>query len=96
MSLSVLVFSYCMPRSGIVGSCGSYILFFKDLLYCSPSWLYQFIFLPVVQEGSLHILSSIYCLFNDSHSDQCEVILHLLIVCFSGTELHEWLVYFGD
>ena len=34
---------------------------------------------------SLHTLSSIYCLysFNDSHSDQYEVILHWVLICIS-------------
>ena len=53
VSLSVMVFSDCMPRSGIVGSCGNSILFFKDSPYCSPLWLYQFIFPLTMQEGSL-------------------------------------------
>ena len=80
VSFRVRVFSRYMPRNGIAGSYGnSYFQFFKEP-YCSPQWLYQLIFLPTVQEGSLFSTPSpafIICrLFNDGHSDQCEVIPH--------------------
>ena len=57
-----------------------YFQIFKETPYCSPQWLYQFIFPPKVQETSLFSTSSpafIFCrLFDDSHSDWCEVIPH--------------------
>ena len=37
VSLGIMVFSGCMPRIGIAGSCGSPIFsFFKDPAYSSP------------------------------------------------------------
>ena len=36
VSLSDLVSSVCMPRSGIAGSYGSSIQFFKESPHCSP------------------------------------------------------------
>ena len=46
-----------MPRSGIAGSYDNSIFsFFKEPPYCSPSWLYQFTFLPRV-----HVLSHFSC-----------------------------------
>ena len=51
-------------------------LYFKE----SPECLYQFAFLPTVQEGSLFSTQSpafILCgHFDDSHSDWCEMIPH--------------------
>ena len=42
-SLSVMVFSGYMARSGMLGSHGSSIpRFFKEYPCCSPLWLYQF------------------------------------------------------
>ena len=80
VSLSVLVSSGYMPRSGIAGSCGGFIPSFLRNLYCLPLWLYQFIFPLAVQEGSLFSTPSpafIVCrLFDDGHSDRCEVIRH--------------------
>ena len=43
-----------MPRSGIAGPYGGFVPnFFKESPYRLPQWLYQFTFLPTVQEGSL-------------------------------------------
>ena len=36
VSLSILVSSLCMPRSGIAGSYGSSISLFKESPHCSP------------------------------------------------------------
>ena len=66
---------------GIVGSYGGFIpSFLKESLYLLPQWLYQFTFPPIVQEHSLFSTPSpafIVCrVFDDVHSDQCEVISH--------------------
>ena len=57
-----------------------YSQFFKESPYCLPQWLYQFTFPPIVQECSLFTTPSpafIVCrLFDDGHSDWCEVISH--------------------
>ena len=54
--------------------------FLKDSPYHLPQWLYQFTFPPTVQECSLFSTlfpAFIVCrLFDESHSDQCEVIAH--------------------
>ena len=81
VSFSVLVSSGYMPRSGSAGSYGGFIpSFFKESPYCLPKWLCQLTFLPTVQEHSLFSTSSpafIVCrLFDDGHSDWCEVISH--------------------
>ena len=70
-----------MPRSGIEGSCGSSTFsLFKETPYCFPQWLHQFTFPPTVQKGSFFSTPSpsfIICrLFDDGHSDRCEVIPH--------------------
>ena len=70
-----------MSKSGIAGSYGGFIpSFFKESPYRLPEWMYQFTFPPRVQERSLFSTPSpafIVCrLFNDDHSDWCEVISH--------------------
>ena len=80
-SFSVLVSSGYMPSSVIAGSYGGFIpSFFKESPYHLPQWLYQFTFPPTVQEGSLFSTpfpGFIVCkLFDDGHSNQCEVISH--------------------
>ena len=81
VSFSILVSSEYMPRNGISGSYGGFIpSFFKESPYLLPQWLYQFTFPPTVQECSLFSTPSpafIVCrLFDDGHSDWCEVISH--------------------
>ena len=57
-----------------------YFQSFKEPPYCSPQWLYQFTFPPTVQESFLFSTPSPACivcrLFDDGHSDQCEVMPH--------------------
>ena len=64
-----------------------FLVFFKESPYRLPEWLYQFTFLPTVQECSLFSTPSpafIVCrLFDDGHSDWCEVISHCVLISIS-------------
>ena len=79
-----LVFSFFsgyIPMSGITGSYGSSIFsFLKNFNYSFLQWVYHFTFLPTLYEGSLFSISLqtfVICrLFDDSHSDRCEMISH--------------------
>ena len=55
--------------------------------HCSPQQLYSVTFPPTVQKGSLFSTPSrafIVCRFFDAgHSDQCEVISHLVLISIS-------------
>ena len=82
----IIVLSGYMPRSGIAGSYGNSLQFLEEPLYCSPWWLYQFTFLPTVQEDSLFSTFSppLTCRFlNDGYSDQWEVVLIVVLNCIS-------------
>ena len=94
VSFSILVSSVYIPGSGIARSYGGFIpSFFKESRYHLPQWLYKFTFRPTVQERSLLCTPSpalIVCrLFDESHSDWCEVVSHC-----SSFDLHlssnEW------
>ena len=80
MSFSVLVSSGYMLRGGIAWSYGGFIPSFYGITIHLPQWLYQFTFPPTGQECSLFSTpspASIVCrLFEDGHSDRCEVISH--------------------
>ena len=81
VSFSILVSSGYMPRSGIAGSYGGFIpSFLKECPYHLPYWLYQFTFPPTVQELFFFSTTSpaftVCRLFDDGHSDWCEVISH--------------------
>ena len=77
-------FSYTsgyIPRSGVARSYGGFIpSFLKKSPYHLPQWLYKFTLPPTVQEYSLFSTCSpafIVCrVFDDGHSDPCEVISH--------------------
>ena len=64
-----------------------YFYFSRDSPYCFLQWLYQFAFPPVMCRGSVSSSSLpafIICrLFDDSHSDKCEVISHCVLICIS-------------
>ena len=78
--LVCLVLGGYIPRSRIAGSYSSSIfIYFEKPPYCYPQWLHQFTFPPTLYKGSLFFIFSptfVICgLFDDSHSDRCEVIL---------------------
>ena len=64
------------------------VLFFEEPPYYFPQWLHQFSIPPTVFKGLLFSISSpkfVTCgLFEHSHSDQFEVIIHC------GFDLHSW------
>ena len=81
MTLFELWFSQGIcPVVGLLGRMVVLFLVFKEPLYCSPYWLYQFTFPPTVQEGSLLSTPSpafIVCrFFDDGDSEWCEMISH--------------------
>ena len=75
---SVFVFFRYILKSEIAGSCVSSI--FEKPPYCFPQWLHKFTLLAIIFKGSLFSTSLltfvIYVLFDDIHSDSCEVISH--------------------
>ena len=60
--------------------CQFYSQFFKEAPYHLSQWLYQFTLPPTVQGHSFFSTPSpafiVYRLFDDGHSDRCEVISH--------------------
>ena len=88
MSLSDLVSLVCMPLKGLLGHMVVLFLVFKGI-----SVLFSIgavpICIPTHSVGEfpfLHTLPSIYCLqiffFYDDHSDQCEVIVIIVLFAF--------------
>ena len=77
-----------VPRSGIAESYGSSMFSFWE-----PSILFSTVAIPIyvpissVQGLSFfHILANICCVcsfFDDRHSQRCEVISHLVLICIS-------------
>ena len=61
------------------------VVFFQELSYSFPQWIYQFTFPPRVHKGSPFSISSlmlISCIFGNSHSNRHKVISHY------GFDLH--------
>ena len=89
VSFSILVFSGCMPRSGIAGSYGGFIptflwnlhtVFHSD--YIDLHSHQQCKSIPLSPHPLRHLLLWIFKFFDDGHSDWCEVIFHC------GFDLH--------
>ena len=80
MSFSILVSSGYMPKSGIAGLYGSSTVSLRNLHTILRSDCASFTFPPTVKEDSLFSPPSpafIICvLFDNDHSDWCEVISH--------------------
>ena len=78
VSLSILVSSGYMTRSGISGSYGGFIPSFLGISIPS-SIVTVSVYIPSKSARGfsfLYTLSSIVCRFFDSHSDLCEVLSH--------------------
>ena len=76
---SVFVSFGYIPRSLRSGPYGSFIFsFLEKFPYCFPQWLHQSSFPPKIYESSSFSTPSptfvICILFDDSHSDKCQVI----------------------
>ena len=80
VSFKIIVFPDICPGVGLLDHMASLFLVFLRNSYCFPQWLHQFTFPPTVWEDSVFSTLSpafVICrLFNDGHSDQCEVIPH--------------------
>ena len=87
VSFAVMLFSGYMSSSGIAESQWFHFQFFKESPYCSPQWLYQVTFPPVVQEGSLFSTPSptfsVFRFFNAVHSDCVRCYLIVVLICIS-------------
>ena len=86
VSFQIIVFPRYMPRSGIAGWYGNSIFsFLRNLHTIFHSGCNVIPTNSVEEFPFLHTLSSIcFCgLFNDGHSDQCEVVLTAVLICIS-------------
>ena len=88
MSFLRKVLSGYMPKSGIAGSYGSSMYRFLRYLHTDlHSGCTSLFFPPTVEKGSLFSTSPpafVICgLINDGHSDWCEVVAHVVLICIS-------------
>ena len=78
LSFCITVLSMYMPRSGIAGSCGnSTFSFFEEYPSCFSWWLTNLHFHQHARGFPFSIPSPAFVicrLFNDDHSDWCEVV----------------------
>ena len=61
-----------------------FFFFFEDPQYCFLWWLHQSTFPSTVHEGSLLFTPwpmLVTCLFDNSHSDRCKIIFHVVLIC---------------
>ena len=81
----ICLFQFWFPQGiclwvGLLGHMVVLFLAFKESPYRFLPWLYQFLFPPTVQECSLFSTPSpaftVCRLFDEGHSDQCEMISH--------------------
>ena len=82
VSLSVMVSSGSVPSSGTVGLYGSFI---PGVLRNLHTLLHRFAFPPTVQEHTPSLVFIVCRIFDDSHSDLCEVIPHCSFDVHSST-----------
>ena len=80
LQIGILILPRYIASNRIAGSYGGCFQLFEKSPYCSLHWLYQFTFPPTVYKGSLFstaLPTFVICvLFDDIHSNQCEVISH--------------------
>jgi len=82
--VTVFILSRYMPNNRIAGSCGNSIFSFSVLFFTRAPPIY----IPTNSTAEfffLHTLSKIYIcwLLDDGHSDSCEMISQVVLICIS-------------